>query len=70
MLAICTTTYTILNNKEGRNFLEKFLSVYEYDGSKVEVIYEEGVIKISINYIRDTVEIEKSPIYRRRRLKK
>ena len=64
MLAICTTTYTILNNKEGRNFLEKFLSVYEYDGSKVEVIYEEGVIKISINYIRDTVEIEKSPIYR------
>ena len=64
MLTTCTTIYTILNNKEGREFLERFLALYEYDGSKVGVIYEEGVIKILINYIRDTAEIEKSPIYR------
>ena len=57
MLAICTTTYTVLDNKEGQEFAKNFINIHEWGGAQVRKVIDRGVIKLSIDSVIETKEL-------------
>ena len=54
MLAICTTTYTVLDNEEGRDFAKNFTNIHEWGGAQVRKVIDKGIIKLSIDTVIET----------------
>ena len=57
MLAIRTTTYTVLDNKEGREFAKNFINTHEWGGAQVRKVVDKGIIKLSIDSVIETKEL-------------